>query len=284
MSVAQWASGTPEQFLLHVRAAIHACKQMELDANFTRAQEAVSTAELNLEIAKESYATVRSSEKKKAKGNKGEATPGDSESLALAKAVYEKAMQAVASAKLTVTTEGAKAFKLYGNLLSDEARPAWEKIIRAQVTSSPMEDIYWVTHSETPTKTWDSFMECVMFHLLQVFKADTGETLKYYITNTLRKPNRVPIRQFLVRVEQLNSYLENLPCLYYSSNATQVTKMVTPLDDADLATHLLRMCPAKWQTQYDLTEKTTPVSVRGLLPILEKIENNAELDAKPPQW
>jgi len=42
------------------------------------------------------------------------------------------------------------------------------------------------------------------------------------------------------------------------------------------------MCPAKWQTQYDLTEKTTPVSVRALLPILEKIENNAELDAKPP--
>ena len=121
-----------------------------------------------------------------------------------------------------------------------------------------------------------------MFHLLQVFKADAGETLKYYITNTLRKPNRVPIRQFLVRVEQLNSYLKILPCLYYSSNATQVTKMVMPLDDADLATHLLRMCPAKWQTQYDLTEKTTPVSMRGLLPILEKIENNAELDAKPP--
>ena len=92
MSVAQWASGTPEPFLLHVRAAIHPCKQMELDANFTRAQEAVSTTELNLEIAKESYATVRSSEKKKAKGNKGEATPGDSESLAFAKADYEKAM------------------------------------------------------------------------------------------------------------------------------------------------------------------------------------------------
>ena len=31
-----------------------------------------------------------------------------------------------------------------------------------------------------------------------------------------------------------------------------------------------------------LTEKTTPVSVRTLLPILEKIENNAEHDAKPP--
>ena len=98
----------------------------------------------------------------------------------------------------------------------------------------------------------------------------------------LRKPNRVPIRQFLVRVEQLNSYLENLPCLYYSANANQLTKIVKPLDDADLMTHLLRMYPAKWQTQYNLTKRTTPVSVRALLPILEKIENNAELDAKLP--
>ena len=100
--------------------------------------------------------------------------------------------------------------------------------------------------------------------------------------NTLRKPNRIPIRQFLVRVEQLNSYLETLPFLYYSPSANQATKQVLPLDNADLVTHLLRMCPAKWQTQYDLTEKTTPVNTRALLLILEKIKNNAEVEANPP--
>jgi len=42
------------------------------------------------------------------------------------------------------------------------------------------------------------------------------------------------------------------------------------------------MCPAKWQTQYDLMEKTTPVNTRALLLILEKIENNTEVDTKPP--
>jgi putative hemolysin len=42
------------------------------------------------------------------------------------------------------------------------------------------------------------------------------------------------------------------------------------------------MCPAKWQTQYNLTEKTTPVNTRALLLILEKIENNAEVETKPP--
>ena len=124
-------------------------------------------------------------------------------------------------------------------------------------------------------------MECVTFHLQQVFRHDGGKALKYYITNTLRKLNRILIHQFLVCVEQLNSYLETLPCLYYSPSMNHATKQVLPLDDADLATHLLRMCPAKWQTQYDLTEKTTPVNTRALLLILEKIENNAELETKP---
>ncbi len=41
------------------------------------------------------------------------------------------------------------------------------------------------------------------------------------------------------------------------------------------------MCPAKWQTQYNLTENSTPISTRALLLVLENIENNVELDAKP---
>jgi hypothetical protein len=92
------------------------------------------------------------------------------------------------------------------------------------------------------------------------------------------------IHQFLVRVEQLNGYLETLPCLYYSPSTNPATKQVLPLDDANFTTHLLCMCQAKWQMQYDFTEKTTPVNTRALLLILEKIENNAEVEveAKPP--
>eukprot|EP00804_Cyclotella_cryptica_P020530 CCRYP_003382-RA/>CCRYP_003382-RA protein AED:0.39 eAED:1.00 QI:0/0/0/1/1/1/2/0/317 len=196
-------------------------------------------------------------------------------------ASYDKFLKVLEDAKLAVSTAGAKPFELYGNLLSDEARQPWEKIIKAQMTKAAWEDIKGVPHMESPKKTWDSFHECVTFHLLQVFRHDAGEALKYYITNTLKKPNRVSIRQFFIRVEQLNSYLETLPCLYYSPKANQATKKVLPLDDVDLATHLLRMCPAKWQTQYDLTENTTPVSTRAPLLVLENIKNNVELDNKP---
>ena len=121
----------------------------------------------------------------------------------------------------------------------------WEKIAQTQATKCPWEDVYGVTHDKTPTKTWDSFLECIMFHLQQVFRHDAGEALNYYITNTLRKPNQSPNCQFLVQVKQLNSYLKNLPCLYYSQIENQAMKQILPLDDANLATHLLCMCLTK---------------------------------------
>ncbi len=57
---------------------------------------------------------------------------------------------------------------------------------------------------------------------------------------------------------------------------------VISLNDADLATHLLRMCPVKWQWKYDLMENSSPVSARALLLVLKNIESNVELNDKPP--
>jgi hypothetical protein len=131
LKVAVWASGTPEQFVLHARFA---CKQMGLDKNFAEAEQTVINTELEAELAKEEYVKLRSSKKKKIKGNKPEGnrskvTNPDSEALAAAKAAYEKALKAIEKAKLAVIMAGAKIFELYGNLLSDEARQPWGKII-----------------------------------------------------------------------------------------------------------------------------------------------------------
>ena len=52
------------------------------------------------------------------------------------------------------------------------------------------------------------------------------------------------------------------------------------MEDADLATHLLHMCPAKWQTKYNLMENTIHVSTRALLLVLKNIKSNAEVDYK----
>jgi hypothetical protein len=45
-----------------------------------------------------------------------------------------------------------------------------------------------------------------------------------------------------------------------------------PFDDADLASHILRMVPRNWQDQYELSGALVPQSVRELLEVLECIE------------
>ena len=71
LKVAMFASGAPEQFLLHVCTVIHACKQMGLDANFTIAERTVETTILILDIAKMDYTQIHSSKKSQEQEGKG---------------------------------------------------------------------------------------------------------------------------------------------------------------------------------------------------------------------
>jgi hypothetical protein len=66
------------------------------------------------------------------------------------------------------------------------------------------------------------------------------------------------VRAFFTRVEQLNSFVLLLPCLYNSLRITQATKPVAPFDEAELANLLLRMCPDSWQNQYNLNQDKIP--------------------------
>jgi hypothetical protein len=90
----------------------------------------------------------------------------------------------------------------------------------------------------------NSFNDCVMFHLLTAFQINAAEQEKYYISNVLKKPQRVNVCQFVRRVEQLNAYISQMPCFYYSLNANASTKPENvPFMEAELGAHVLRMCP-----------------------------------------
>jgi hypothetical protein len=118
------------------------------------------------------------------------------------------------------------------------------------------------------------FLDCVMFHLLTAFPINAAEQEKYYITNVLKKPQRVTVRQFIHQVEQLNAHIAQMPCFYYSPNANASTKPKNvPFMEAELGAHVLRMCPLAWQDQYNLNEGgMTPMDMRTLLTSLEAIE------------
>jgi hypothetical protein len=104
-----------------------------------------------------------------------------------------------------------------------------------------------------------------MFHLLTVFPNYAAKQEKYYLSNMLKKSQRVGIHQFVQHVEQLNAYVTQLPCWYYSLsyNASMMPANV-PFTKADLASHVLRMFPHQWQDQYNLQEKgMTPMDMHS---------------------
>ncbi len=84
--------------------------------------------------------------------------------------------------------------------------------------------------------------------------------------------NRVLIRQFVQRIQQLNGYLDLLPCLFYYEHATKLTKVVQAFNDVDLASHILRMVSRHWQDQYELMGGTVLQSGLKLLEALEHIK------------
>ena len=76
----------------------------------------------------------------------------------------------------------------YSNLLLKEVSRPWAKIVEEQIDTAPFTDIYGVQHQEKHPRSWNSFIECVQLHLQSVF--DAAETLRFYISNGLKKPNR----------------------------------------------------------------------------------------------
>ncbi len=107
-----------------------------------------------------------------------------------------------------------------------------------------------------------------------MFPINAAEQEKYYISNVLKKPQRINVCQFVRRIDQLNAYITQMPCFYYSPNANASTKPGNvPFTEAELGTHVLHMCPIQWQDQYNTNEKgMTPMNMRLLLTLLEAIK------------
>jgi hypothetical protein len=116
--------------------------------------------------------------------------------------------------------------------------------------ADPFKDLHGVSRKGPRGLTQESFNDCVIFHLLTVFPNNTAEQEKYYLSNVFKKPQRVGICQFVQCVEQLNAYAAQLPCWYYSpSSVTGMMPPNVPFTEADLASHVLWMCPHQWQDQ-----------------------------------
>eukprot|EP00804_Cyclotella_cryptica_P014600 CCRYP_012644-RA/>CCRYP_012644-RA protein AED:0.83 eAED:1.00 QI:0/-1/0/1/-1/1/1/0/341 len=255
LSVTVFDEGSPEQFLNHVQTSMEIISQRGLDTDYGEACKADAKAEAKL--------TAATATKAKIKGT-------DENSPVLQS--WNKATAAKIHTSEALVSAGQAIFLQYSTQLSETAHRPWTTIVGEQIICEPWTDVYGTEHPTKCPASWTSFQECVQLHLQTVFRTDAAEQEHFYIRNGLKKPNRVPTRDFVQRIQRLNGYVELLPCLFYSSKAAKSTKVCGPFDDADLASHILRMVPRNWQDQHELSGALVPQSVRELLEVLERIE------------
>ncbi len=78
---------------------------------------------------------------------------------------------------------------MYSNLLTEETRRPWSKILGEQIDVTLWTDLFGVKHTKEQKKLWLSFMDCITFHLLMVFQSNVAKTQQFYISNGLKTPN-----------------------------------------------------------------------------------------------
>jgi hypothetical protein len=117
--------------------------------------------------------------------------------------VYNKATFAKETAKNKRKAAATNIFQFYANLLSLDAKYSWNKIVQEQTEADSFKDLHGISR-KGPRRPMRE-LNCIMFHFLTVFPNNAAEQEKYYLSNMLKKPQRVGVCQFIQCVEQLNA-------------------------------------------------------------------------------
>ncbi len=112
---------------------------------------------------------------KKAKEDLATADAPDPELQAIYQQDLKKAKEATETAKAKEEFAAKEMFRFYGNLLSADAKCAWNKIVKEQTASDPCKDLQDVSKINKGGPLHKSFDDCMLFHLLTVFPNSAAE-------------------------------------------------------------------------------------------------------------
>ncbi len=181
-----------------------------------KAKKATAKAKEAKAKAKEAVAKSREA--------KGETMVPKDPMKAAFQADLEKSKKAAKNFQGTMTNAASEMFAFYLNLLSPESKYLWNKIVVEHTESNLFVNLQGVFLQGPRGMSWETLDDCMMFHLLTAFPINAAEQEKYCITNVLKKPQRINVRQFVSCVDQLNAYIAQMPCFYYSPNVNASTK------------------------------------------------------------
>ena len=94
--------------------------------------------------------------------------------------------------------------------------------------------------------------------------------------STVLKSRDLSPRKFVRRVKQLSGYIDYLPGVYYSSQATSQMTKTRRLTDPQVAQLALRLCPPAWKTAWKMLKKEgMPQDLEDIIQFME-LQESAE--------
>jgi hypothetical protein len=157
-----WHSGTPEEFLNHT-------------GHFETYKKALKDYEKTVRLQAKAVADLEAAKQEKLEEGILEGLRTDvATQMAASKEAGEERDRAA---------EGF--FSTYANLLSVEARIAWDNIVARQIGTAPWTDLKGKKHPIAQAKTKKSFDECITHHLLTICSPSSRSTPRSDRSTTL---------------------------------------------------------------------------------------------------
>jgi hypothetical protein len=205
-SMAAFTCGTNKDYLVHVIAVPRIIKKKRLVQEIKAAWLALPA--IRKEMAP--FLQVPSDESKEAKK--------------LCKASVEQFKGILKAKKGTAIAVTSQAYEMFRLFIIGDQQTQWDKSVQEMHTKDPWVGVDVVSHKGICFCSWFAFLDCIELHKLTIFPINTAEKQRYYMMQTVKKPQRVTVRQYMAQMGILNDYLAHLPMVFNSSMAVKGTK------------------------------------------------------------
>jgi hypothetical protein len=170
-----------------------------------------------------------------------------------------------------------KAYEIFCSFVVDDSQTQWDKIVLEMHTMDPWIGVNGSSNKGPHVCSLPSFLEYIKLHKLTIFPVGATEKQRYYMMQTVKKPQWATVHQYMACMGIINDYLSFLPMVFNSSMAIEGTKKGNvPFDEADLARIIFNSVPVSWMNQYNMTHSTLPDRTRTLTQDLESIKHDME--------
>jgi hypothetical protein len=254
-AMAAFAYGTNKDYLVHIIAILHIIEKKGLMSEIQVVWDSITEVKREMKP----YFIFPEDKTEAAKEIRKQTLSEDKEILK--------------AKKVFAITKTQKAYEISRCFVVGNPQTQWDKIVHEMHTKDPWISANGSSYEGICICSWPSFLECIKLHKLTIFPVDATEKQHYYMTQTVKKPQRATVRQYIAHMGILNNYLAHLPTVFNSPMAVEETKKGNvPFDEADLAGIALNSVMVSWMNQYNMTHMTLPDGTRTLLQDLELIE------------